>query len=541
MFIVAFSAINLSMCSNGFTNLDETKYEEGRRQYEIINGKTKLPMYGQCWKDALVKIQTGCRELTDVVQSQLALLYLNCFLRVSGKAVYTCDLEKSVTECTKDMTNTDLSTYATFFTQTHSICYFLEAQNWQNEAEQTISKLAASSANMVEVLEESAILQESIVRKQNVTLENQDKILLKASNLSNVVATASTNVLEIISSFEQTTFDQRRMMNDIFDKVANLQSAVLGGFSRFYSLIYYTLSILVSCLLTSARRTSGARFWLLAIMTINIIVERLILFYYGGSTPVKDGNKMAEAEMEETVYAYQWLIRQISAILSLLVLLFYIYIYRNLSLINNQLLMKVKKQNSELKHQMKELSKEISILRHYVMNQPITDSDDSDEESTKKKSIQSKTSTKSKFSMRALFKNTDDPTSVKSLERDHEETELDVDHPTASGTDTMFTTSGAKEAIARTESPEPIRLSEKLLSSPIVKYTEETVNTPTGRPLLSTSGTGRPTSTSAAESMASTSGISETETPATGETASGETLPPSRYSLRSRSPRESPT
>ncbi|OWF35097.1 Protein GAMETE EXPRESSED 1 [Mizuhopecten yessoensis] len=419
-----------------------------------MNSHTKRPIYGQCWKDTLVKIKTGCRDLTDVVQSRMALSYLNCFLKVNGRTVYTCGVEDPVHECTQAMSDTDMSTFATFFTQTHNICYFLEAQNWQNEAEQTISKLAKSSANVVEILEDSAIHQQAIIHRQNLTLENQDIILLKATNLSNVILTASTNVFDFFSVLEKRTFDQKLLINDIFDKVAKLQTTVLGGFSRFYSLVYYTLSVIVSCLLTSASRTAGARFWLLAIMTVNIIVERLFIYYFSGSFSVKEVNKMTEAEIEETVYTYQWLCREVSAILSIAVLVFYIYIYRNLKVINNQLLLKLKKQNSELKHQVKELSKDISIIRHYIMNQPIADSDDSDAESSSKILPARRKQKKSISPLQVL------PTTANANETNIEaddRSEITVETSdreqavATSGTETSSTSSGAEGSGSRSE------------------------------------------------------------------------------------------
>ncbi|XP_033745389.1 uncharacterized protein LOC117330930 [Pecten maximus] len=218
--------------------------------------------------------------------------------------------------------------------------------------------------------------------------------------------------------------------------------------------------------------------------------------------------------------------RQVSAILSLAVLIFYIYIYRNLSVINNQLLLKLKKQNSDLKHQIKELSKEISIIRHCVMNQPVTDSDDSDEEPSRKGPLQLKKPKKTKH-FRVLSAKNDDPskTSTEINNQDLGSGDYDEDseddfreeRPATSGTKTSLSTSGANESTAGIEEPEPILITEVAVTAPV-----------TGQP-IATSVTERPEITSVTES---TSGI---ERPPSGET------PQSRYSLRSSNRHGSPT
>jgi len=55
---------------------------------------------------------------------------------------------------------------------------------------------------------------------------------------------------------------------------------VMGEFTGFYSLIFYALSITVAYLLTSTQRTSGARFWLFFILTLNVAVEWMLAKWY---------------------------------------------------------------------------------------------------------------------------------------------------------------------------------------------------------------------------------------------------------------------
>lgn len=293
---VFLNIIACSTCKNGFTDIDRSKYEDGKSHFELMDSRSRTPKYGQCWKDAIATIQKGCKELTDVMQSRLALSYLNCFLEVQGRLTYPCDWDNSIESCTKYMSDVDQGSFTTFFTYTQNICYFLESQIWQQETEQTITRLARSSEDVADRLEESSKLQEAMIGRQNLTLQNQEIILDKAANLSNIISTSSENIHDLFTEFKKATNEQRLMINDVFDKVAKLQTMVLGEFSGFYSMIYYTLSVLMSYLLTSTQRTSSARFWLFGIMTVGIVIERTMVSIYSGASLY--GGIAAEADME---------------------------------------------------------------------------------------------------------------------------------------------------------------------------------------------------------------------------------------------------
>ena len=258
------------------THIERSTYEEGKKQFELIQHQAKLPRYGQCWKDAMAFIQTGCQRLTDGMQGRLALEYLNCFLELQGREKYECSHDVSLEECTRTMQDADRGSFTTFFTHTQNVCYFLQAQVWNEATENTISNLAESSSHVALQLQESSHLQAEMIKQQNDSLENQKILISSAAKLTHVLSNSSDEINRLFQTFKEATQEQRLLITDVFDQLISLKQTVLGEFSGFYSILYYFLSILVSYLLTSTARTSGARFWLFSIMTASIFCEYFI-------------------------------------------------------------------------------------------------------------------------------------------------------------------------------------------------------------------------------------------------------------------------
>ena len=119
---------------------DETQIQEGKLNYDLIVRDSKMPRYGTCWKEALAELERGCKQLTDDVQSRLALHFANCFLAKAGFDIYPCDHDQEISECLKKMTSNGFTAYTNFFTHTQSMCYFLQTQIWQEETEGTIGR-----------------------------------------------------------------------------------------------------------------------------------------------------------------------------------------------------------------------------------------------------------------------------------------------------------------------------------------------------------------------------------------------------------------
>lgn len=260
-----------------FTKIDKTKYQAGKDEYELIQRKSELPDYGYCWKNTVMLLNTDCKQVTAEIQGKLALAYLNCFLIMQGLMPYKCEESNSLSQCTSGMKDADRSSLATFFTHTQNICYFLEAQVWHDQTENTINRLSTSADDVAARLEESSDLQSEMIKQQKESIENQVEILDKAANLSKMISSSSETIHSMFDEFRNITKDQWNLINDLVNKITHLQSVVIGEFTGFYSVVYYALMLLVSYLLTSTHRTATARFWLFGIATVNFLSERFVI------------------------------------------------------------------------------------------------------------------------------------------------------------------------------------------------------------------------------------------------------------------------
>ena len=238
----------------------------------------KLPRYSECWTKAIEDLETGCKVLTDDLQHRLSLSFANCFFLKTGRDTYPCDELTDVAECTIDMPSEAYNTFSNFFTHTQNVCFFLQAQVWQESTEGTINKLTENSAQVADQLQDSTKLQTDIINKQTESIRNQDILIERGHHLEKTLESSTTGVTNMLQEFKRTTDEQRALIFEVFDRVTSLQSVVMGEFTGFYSVIFYTVAIIVSYLVTSTPRTSGARFWLFVVMTVNMAVERLIVF-----------------------------------------------------------------------------------------------------------------------------------------------------------------------------------------------------------------------------------------------------------------------
>lgn len=327
----------LFVCSTALRDfkfeVDKTQYEAGKTQFELLQTQSQMPQYGTCWTGTVLSLQEGCKHVTDVTQSRLALAYLNCFLQVQGREPYQCDDGMRVSECMLDITESDRSSLATFFTHTQNICYFLQSQVWHENTQATITRLSQTSSEVAENLAATTDLQREALR-------NQEIIIQQSVNLSHVINSSSENLHAVISDFRKTTDEQRLLINDIFGKIASLQRTMLGEFSGFYSIVYYTMSVLLSYLVTSTPRTGSARFWMFGIVTANILIERLIIY-------VCTSGLLEVNNSEEAAYSWHVFCRKVSGVLAVVVLLIHAVRYRDLNALNNQLLLDIK---AELRH-----------------------------------------------------------------------------------------------------------------------------------------------------------------------------------------------
>ncbi|GFR66098.1 mitochondrial ribosomal protein VAR1 [Elysia marginata] len=353
------------------TGLDQTRYEEGRRQYELMQKQSQMPRYGKCWLHAMTTIQFGCKQLTDDTQARLSLAYLNCFLELQGRPSYSCSRTDKVSDCVTSMKEADVSSFTTFFTHTQNICYFLQAQVWHERTEDTIARLSDSSSQVVEQLENSHEVQKSLLLSQSHSLENQHRLMNQTISLNNVINSSSQTVQVLFEDLKKSTQEQREVIRDLFAQLSKLQTTILGEVSTFYSLCFYVLSIIVCYLLTSTPRTAGARVWLFLIMTVSFCTEQTIVPWISHLLTAYG----YQSEGNDLLYWLQKLCRRLFISLALITLATCALLYKDMNAVNNQLLLEIRKQNSDIR---RSLTGQIAGLLPAPPNQSVAVHSDSD-------------------------------------------------------------------------------------------------------------------------------------------------------------------
>jgi len=260
----------------------DDRYRLGKVKLNELQSRTLHPRYGPCWTAALSHLESGCRRLTEDVQHELTMKFVECFLQKTGRPIAQCE-DDDVSECTRRMSPEVFSAYTEFFTHTQSICFYLQSTEWQISTEETIDRLTDSSTTVVQKLESAEGVQNELLHKQNDSLRIQQELLKGGAELQQKLEESKVDVQALMLEFQVAASEQKKLKGlifEVFDRVQALQSIVMGEFTGFYSFIFYALGVAIAYLLTSTPRTSGARFWLFLILTLNIAVEWTIAKCY---------------------------------------------------------------------------------------------------------------------------------------------------------------------------------------------------------------------------------------------------------------------
>ncbi|EDV21717.1 uncharacterized protein TRIADDRAFT_59725 [Trichoplax adhaerens] len=344
------------ICNSDFTS---KKYEQPA--FEIVSSESishgqkhlnrlqKWSETSQCWNKALMQFHSGCKHLSSVDQSRLAIALTNCHLARSGRPTFPCSDNQSIEECTRTMDKADFIIYTEFFTNAISICFFIRNQRWQEDTELIINQLSVSSIETAMKLKQSLRYHEEVLQKQNNSLENQRLIIQNERILKESIRNSSEDMTNTLAKTNNIALENYRIIQGAFSRIGNnlqyltsLQMLLLGEFSTIYTGVYYVISILLAYLLTTTPSTANARIWLFIVLTINVIFERLLGAILHSSVPV-------DSKAKEIIYSTTWICRRIFIGISFTILVISYIKYRDYSKINNALLEKIAKQNMEIK------------------------------------------------------------------------------------------------------------------------------------------------------------------------------------------------
>ncbi|KAM4664209.1 uncharacterized protein O3C94_012367 [Discoglossus pictus] len=334
---------------------DAAVMEKGRSQLQMLQDFAKHPRFGDCWTRALQRVDVGCKQLNEEEQSRIALAFTHCHLERSGRDFPACTVQSSIRQCTRGMDSVAFNTYTEFFTHAHSICYYLQNEIWQEEAQDIILRLTANSDNVARQLEATNIMAEEMMQAQNATLQSQEEILRNGHLLKQTLQESTMGVRQAFEEMQQSASEQRLIFSEIFNRVTFLHQFVVGESNSLYSFLYNLMACGAVFMLTSTPRTAGSRVILFVLVAANVYVERMICSYILGGSD-------SSFDQTENITFWVGIARKISISIGLSILLYFSVTHRD-----------VQKQSLEVLHGLQETKAELqSILREAekLLNKP---------------------------------------------------------------------------------------------------------------------------------------------------------------------------
>uniref|UniRef100_A0A8C5QW32 Protein brambleberry-like n=1 Tax=Leptobrachium leishanense TaxID=445787 RepID=A0A8C5QW32_9ANUR len=332
---------------------DAAMMEKGKSHLKQLQDFARNVRYGKCWSNALKTVDVGCKELTEEQQSRIALTFTHCHLKRSNRSYPKCTDTSSILECTHGMDYVAFNTYTEFFTHAHSICYYLQHEMWQEQAQDTILRLTAHSDSVARQLETTNQMAEEMMKAQNSTLQTQEEILQNGHLLKHTLKESTLGMKQAFQEMEQSATEQRLLFSEIFNRITFLHQFVVGESNSLYSFLYNLIACAAVFLLTSTQRTSGARLVLFGLIAANIYTERMICSYIlGGSDSAFD--------QTERIAFWVGIARRINTSLGLLVLLYFTLTHRDVQRQSLEVLQGLQETKAELQTVLREAAMQIT-------------------------------------------------------------------------------------------------------------------------------------------------------------------------------------
>ena len=282
---LTFASILWCLCLMNCQHFDlddhQKRIQKGKDDFEKFNKDRKY--HSPCWEKALLKLNTGCRKMSDTEQSFLALQFSNCHLERSGLDTYQCEI-KNFKACTREMASNIIAfqSYTEFFTHVTDICFYLQSEIWRENTESTIEKLTKTSIESLDTISKSMQQQKEVLTAQEESLKNQRDILHNEKLLSEALVNSAESARDVFLEVRDHAKEQKEVFSETFkhifdsvEKLSNLQKMLLGEFIGLQSFAFYFIASIVCYLFTSTPRASGARLPLFISLSILIVTERI--------------------------------------------------------------------------------------------------------------------------------------------------------------------------------------------------------------------------------------------------------------------------
>ncbi|XP_028820754.1 uncharacterized protein LOC114797879 [Denticeps clupeoides] len=345
---------------SGSLESDPGLEERGLRQLQRVRDLAAQPRYGACWSRALEQTQARCQELTEETQGQIALAFTHCHLERSDRPYPRCPEGAEVRACTRTMDPVAFNAYTEFFTHAHSICHYLQGERWQHRAESAMHRLTESSAGVAEQLASTQRMAEDLAEAQSATLKSQEAILQNGEELKHTLLTSTQGMRDVFAEMSHSVKEQQIAFAEIFNRVAFLQSFIMSESHTLTCALYNSLAFCAAFFLTSARRTSRARFFLFGLVALNVYLERMIC------RAMLENDNPGYREMER-ISRLVGILRKAMLLVGVLVLVFFAMRYRNVNLESLEILNQLKETHSNLQQALQKaeyLSGAVDVLRN---------------------------------------------------------------------------------------------------------------------------------------------------------------------------------
>lgn len=116
--------------------------------------------------------------------------------------------------------------------------------------------------------------------------------------------------------------DQKELLFQIFAYLRTFQNWIVSEVSWFQSIIYYTVSCILSALFSASKKTSNARIVLFTSLSLNVIIERMIVQYYDNIS-----NQMSETKVD--LVTSIWVVRKTALAICFVTLLYTYWSYKD--------------------------------------------------------------------------------------------------------------------------------------------------------------------------------------------------------------------
>lgn len=292
--------------------MDDSTFQAGKTSLHEFQSKSELPTYGYCWKESIISLKKGCKQLTVEIHGKLALSFLNCYLQMTGRSIYECNDKQKLLECTESMKDADHILLGNFFIDTKSMCYFLEKQFWLNEIQQIIGRLD-HTLDAKKQLEDANAHYIDII---NQSIYNQKETINKLAD----IFTSCENIHNMLSKVKNKSEEQHYYLSKVYHTVLQMEPWCTG----FFSILYYTFTLNVCYVLTSTPCTAAARFWLFSITIGNFYLERCPMFWRRS-----DGDQQTGSDLDHYTDQELWRIMSVSLAIIVLVCSAISYFFRS--------------------------------------------------------------------------------------------------------------------------------------------------------------------------------------------------------------------